>query len=175
MSYSDPFGLCPIEKPLCNWIKATLMAAGTDIGFILGGGGGLLTGPGAIVASPVGAIAGASAGAGIGLAAGELVDRVFFSENAEGGHSSGSGGGGDAAQQARDWLSNTNRTNPGLNRDLSKWFKDGGKLPGSISREYLENYLTAARDAIARGIDKLGVQAQRVEQIQRALADMEPR
>jgi hypothetical protein len=48
-------------------------------------------------------------------------------------------------------------------------------LPGSISREYLENYLTAARDAIARGIDKLGVQAQRVEQIQRALADMEPR
>ncbi|MFL5616045.1 MAG: RHS repeat-associated core domain-containing protein [Gemmatimonadaceae bacterium] len=174
VSYSDPFGLCPIEKPLCNWIKATLMAAGTDIGFLLGGGSGLLTGPGAVVASPVGAMAGATVGAGIGLAAGELTDRVFFSEKEGGGHSPGSSGGGDAAQQAKDWLANTNRSNPGLNRDLSKWFNDGGKLPGSISREYLQNYLTAARDAIARGIDKSGIQALRVEQIQQALANMEP-
>lgn len=89
VNFSDPFGLCPIEKPLCHWIKAALIAAGTDLGAMLGGGAGLLTGPGAVVASPAGAIGGAALGAGAGLAAGELVESKFFSNQGEG---AGSGG-----------------------------------------------------------------------------------
>ena len=81
VNYSDPFGLCPIEKPLCHWIKVTLIAAGTDLGGIAGGGAGLLAGPAALVASPAGAFAGMAAGAAIGAAAGELIDNVFFSKS----------------------------------------------------------------------------------------------
>jgi hypothetical protein len=83
VSYSDPFGLCPIERPLCQWIKVALIAAGTDIGAVAGGGGGLLGGPAALVTAPAGAYAGAAAGATIGAALGQLVDNVFFSEKSD--------------------------------------------------------------------------------------------
>ncbi len=81
VNFSDPFGLCPDDKPLCHWIKATLIAAGTDIGFVAGGGAGLFTGPGALLASPAGALAGAGAGATAGAIVGEIVDNAFFSKS----------------------------------------------------------------------------------------------
>jgi RHS repeat-associated protein len=81
VNLADPFGLCPIDKPLCNWIEVILTAAGTDIGFIAGGGAGLLAGPAAIAASPAGAFAGAAAGAGIGLTAGKALTSWLFSES----------------------------------------------------------------------------------------------
>jgi RHS repeat-associated protein len=79
VNFSDPFGLCPPAKPLCDWIRAALILAGTDIGGIAGGGSGLFTGPAAVVASPAGAYAGMAAGATIGGAVGEIVDQLFFS------------------------------------------------------------------------------------------------
>ena len=82
---SDPFGLCPIEKPLCSWLKATLVLAGTDIGMIAGGGAGLLGlagGPAAAATVPAGAAVGGAVGATLGAIAGELLENVFFSRNA---------------------------------------------------------------------------------------------
>ena len=168
VNYSDPFGLCPQNKPLCHWIEATSMFIGSVGGFVGGGGGGALvalaTGGVGIPAVPAGAWAGAGVGAAGGLAVGKTITNTLFSESA--------GGGGDPAQAARDWLGETNRANPGLNRTIAKWFKEGGELPGSITREYLENYLTAARDAIARNVDRVGVQAERVKMIEEALRNM---
>lgn len=88
---SDPFGLCPIDKPLCQWLKATLVLAGTDIGMIAGGGAGLagLAGGPAVAATvPAGAIAGAAIGATVGAALGGVVDVMF----SEGSSQSGIGG-----------------------------------------------------------------------------------
>lgn len=103
VNFSDPLGLCPPDKPLCQWITAGLMAAGTDIGGILGGGAGLLAGPGAVVTSPAGAIAGMALGAGAGLAAGKLIDHLFFSEaeRARSGESEQPGGAKSAAEYDR--------------------------------------------------------------------------
>jgi hypothetical protein len=73
--------LCPDGKPVCEWLKAALMAAGTDIGFVAGGGAGLVSGPGAVAASPALAVAGAGVGSAVGALAGALVDRLFFSSS----------------------------------------------------------------------------------------------
>jgi hypothetical protein len=74
---------CVTSKPICQWIKVALNAAGTDVGIVAGGGGGLLGGPVAFVTAPAGAYAGAAAGATIGAAVGQLVDNVFFSEKSD--------------------------------------------------------------------------------------------
>ncbi len=89
-NFSDPFGLCPLDKPLCHWIKAALIAAGTDVGFVAGGGAGLAAGPAAVAASPAMAAAGAAVGGILGAVAGDVVDNVFFSRRSDGG-SSGTG------------------------------------------------------------------------------------
>jgi RHS repeat-associated protein len=102
VNYSDPFGLCPPEKPLCQWIEAISMAAGADLGAMFGGGAGLLAGPGALVATPAGAIAGAAAGAGAGLAVGKAITNVLFSESA--GSSSGEASSGDQTRGLRKQL-----------------------------------------------------------------------
>jgi RHS repeat-associated protein len=81
LTFTDPFGLCPDGKPVCEWLKAALMAAGTDIGFVAGGGAGLVSGPGAVAASPALAVAGAGVGSAVGALAGALVDRLFFSSS----------------------------------------------------------------------------------------------
>ncbi|HJP59598.1 MAG TPA: RHS repeat-associated core domain-containing protein, partial [Gemmatimonadaceae bacterium] len=88
VNFSDPLGLCPEDRPLCDWIKAMLILAGSDIGGIAGGGAGLFAGPAAVAAAPAGAYAGMAAGATIGGAAGELVDRLFFSRGGRGGKGS---------------------------------------------------------------------------------------
>jgi RHS repeat-associated protein len=175
INYSDPFGLCPHDlQPgtrdaiLCSWIEATLVAAGTDIGASIGGGAGLLTGPGAVVASPAGALVGAGVGATLGLAAGGKLTDWLFSKKS-GGASEGPRGSADEGAGARAWLKKTNDANPGLNRIVAKWFKEGGELPKEISREYLERYRAAAQDAIDRGIDTQGVQAQRIQRIDQVL------
>ena len=82
-NFSDPFGLCPLDKPLCHWIKAALIAAGTDVGFVAGGGAGLAAGPAAVAASPAMAAAGAAVGAAAGVAVGGLVDQVFFAKKSD--------------------------------------------------------------------------------------------
>jgi len=92
VNFSDPFGLCPKDKPLCHWIEATSMAVGSAGGFVAGGGGPALTGVG-VVASPFMAVAGAATGAGIGLAFGKAITGALFLDDAGG--SSGSGGSED--------------------------------------------------------------------------------
>jgi len=96
VSYSDPFGLCPIDKPLCQWLKVALIAAGTDVGGVAGGGAGFLTGPAAFATVPAGAMVGMAVGATAGAALGELIDRVFFSNNQN--SSSAAGGGNNRIQ-----------------------------------------------------------------------------
>lgn len=90
VNFSDPFGLCPVDKPLCQWMLAASVAAGADLGGMFGGGAGLLTGPGAVVATPAGAMAGAALGGGAGLAVGKLLTDRLFSESSS--DASGSGG-----------------------------------------------------------------------------------
>ena len=92
------------------------MFVGSVGGHIGGGGGGALvavaTGGVGIPAVPAGAWAGAGVGAAGGLAVGKAITNTLFNESA--------GGGGDPAQAARDWLGETNRANPGLNRTVAK-------------------------------------------------------
>lgn len=45
-------------------------------------------------------------------------------------------------------------------------------VPEGLTVEALQNYATVARDAIARGADKAGVQAARLGLVQRALDAM---
>jgi RHS repeat-associated protein len=133
VNFSDPFGLCPPEKPLCQWIKAILIAAGTDLGGIAGGGSGLLTGPGAVVATPAGAIAGMSAGASIGAAAGEAIDQVFFSKSDRGGKGSEFRGGKqsqrdpDHARLMREFNPNREQRTR-IHEEIAKQKKGGGDL-----------------------------------------------
>lgn len=92
VNYSDPFGLCPaglsaVRGFFCNLIEATSIAAGTDIGGVLGGGAGLFTGPGAVVATPAGAYVGAAAGAGVGALTGRAITNILFADDAAGGRS----------------------------------------------------------------------------------------
>jgi hypothetical protein len=101
VTYSDPFGLCPVEKPLCQWIKVALIAAGTDIGGIAGGGAGLFGGPAAVATVPAGAYAGMAIGGAIGAAAGEFIDRAFFSGGPRGTRH-GEGRMGDPSRLNRD-------------------------------------------------------------------------
>jgi RHS repeat-associated protein len=82
-TYRDPFGLCPVDKPVCHWLKAVLIAAGTDIGFTAGGGAGLVAGPAAVAVSPALAAGGAAIGAAAGAAAGELAEQVFFAKKGD--------------------------------------------------------------------------------------------
>jgi RHS repeat-associated protein len=110
VSYSDPFGLCPAnvqpgsrEAILCAWIEAGLMAAGTDLGFILGGGGGLLAGPGAIVTSPAGAMLGAAGGGTLGLAAGKGITNWLFSKSESSSGNSSSSSIGDEISNGHAW------------------------------------------------------------------------
>jgi RHS repeat-associated protein len=82
---SDPFGLCPPNRPLCHWIEATSALVGSVAGFIGGGGGGTLfaiaTGGVGIPAVPAGAYAGAGLGGAAGLAAGKLLTAHLFSSS----------------------------------------------------------------------------------------------
>jgi RHS repeat-associated protein len=108
VNYSDPLGLCPIDKPLCNWIEATSIAIGSIGGFVGGGGAAVLTGVG-VVASPVTAIQGAALGAAAGLVVGKAVTGALFNESADG----ASGGGGEDGAQDK-------RLSPGEIRKLQK-------------------------------------------------------
>ena len=90
VSFADPFGLCPPNKPICHWIEATSMAIGSVGGFVGGGGGGAflaaVTGGVATPAIPAGAWAGAGMGAAGGLAVGKAVTGMLFSEANGGGN-----------------------------------------------------------------------------------------
>ena len=108
INYSDPFGLCPIDKPLCSWIEATSTFLGSLAGFTLGGGGGILvtvgTGGVGVPAVPAGAYAGAATGATTGFALGKALTKVMFRE----GSGSGSSGGADRPQIQRGETANVN-------------------------------------------------------------------
>ncbi len=73
VNFRDSLGLSPAGDFVRNSWTAGLMGAGAILGFIGGGGSGLLTGPGAVVASPAGAIAGAGVGAAAGAAVGHFI------------------------------------------------------------------------------------------------------
>ena len=144
MNFADPFGLCPEDKPLCQWMKAALMAAGTDIGGMLGGGGGLLAGPGAVVASPALAVSGMAVGATAGLAAGNWVDNAFFSK---GGRDSDGGGfrGGKQSQRDPDHerlmkeFDPDRRQQTRIHEEIAKQRKGPGKLdPDDLRQIFID-------------------------------------
>lgn len=93
LTYTDPFGLCPIPADDCP--AGTFTAVGTVLGAIaggLGGGGfGLAGGPAAAVTAAVGAAEGAAFGARVGAAldAGLILmrGRLQPDPNARGPHS----------------------------------------------------------------------------------------
>jgi RHS repeat-associated protein len=170
ISYSDPFGLqgCRNGDYLCLLHRAGQQILGGLTGLIAGGGTGLIGSAacGEVCAPavvPVTALAGAVTGV---AAAGAAFDNNSLAS--EGANSQSSGG---ETEEAKKWLTDENNANPGLNRAAAKWFAEGGDLPEGLSHEYLQRYRTVARDAIARGIDTLGKQAQRVDQINKLLGN----
>jgi RHS repeat-associated protein len=68
--YKDPLGLT--ENPFYYGCVATYTTLGSGVGFVAGGGLGLLTGPAAVVASPLGIAAGTAIGGAIGGGIGSL-------------------------------------------------------------------------------------------------------
>lgn len=80
VSFSDPFGLCE-PHPQCDALVSAFQLIGTGIGFILGGGSGLLeAGVSGGALAPVAVAqtaASTTAGAAVGRAFGELVSRVL--------------------------------------------------------------------------------------------------
>lgn len=71
LNLNDPFGLQ--SNPFYAGCVAGYTTLGAVVGFYGGGGLGLLTGPGAVVASPVGVAVGTAAGGAIGAGVGTLV------------------------------------------------------------------------------------------------------
>jgi RHS repeat-associated protein len=89
---ADPYGL---DVDWGTVVRSTWTTCGSIFGglggFMAGGGSGLLTGPGAVVASPAAACAGATCGAGLGGAAGYAIGNYIANSLGLG----GSGWGGD--------------------------------------------------------------------------------
>jgi len=83
VNFSDPMGLCPPDSVACQWFEAGMMGLGGLVGLVAGGGGGLLTGPGAIVASPFAAVSGMAIGSAAGLSVGKAISNALFSGNAQ--------------------------------------------------------------------------------------------
>jgi RHS repeat-associated protein len=68
--YKDPLGL--ISNPYYNFCVGGWTTAGSVIGFVSGGGLGLLTGPAAVITSPLGVVAGTAVGGAVGAGIGSL-------------------------------------------------------------------------------------------------------
>jgi len=83
VTYSDPFGLCPIPADDCppGYFTALGMLVGGALGGFGGGVGGFLTGPGGVVVAPALSTAGAIKGATIGAALGGLLDGIVYSKS----------------------------------------------------------------------------------------------
>ena len=81
ITYRDPFGLCVDPTNFnCQMFEAGMTGLGMFIGGALGAGTGLLTGPGAVVASPAGAAIGSGLGGVAGFAVGRALSNVLFSQ-----------------------------------------------------------------------------------------------
>ncbi len=161
VNFSDPFGLmacppdcgpgmraapflgagCPAIADHCavDMSRAGPMASGAVVG-ALGGAVVLAGAQGAMVAAPFAARIGAIVGAG---------SRISPQQR----------------EQAISRLKTAEHAIEGLNRSMSTWFSEGGNLPQGVTTETLQQYRTLAQWTVQQGLDKLGVQAQRIQQI----------
>jgi len=171
VNYSDPFGLCvPPVTPLCLVAYGILIGStvfvGTRVAYNAAAGLPLAENAQSDLAR--GAIAGG--GVGVGAAATTTVEATTI---ATAGRVAGSATGAAGALGSRaEAIANLRNLGPETVGMLREFFKTG-ELPQGLTPEALQAYRAVAEHAVSAGIDKLGVQAQRIQMIDDALQRMQ--
>jgi len=148
---TDPWGLLTQgerQAIIRNWTTAGA-AAGAMLGFLGGGGAGLLTGPGAPAAVPAGAYAGAAGGAAVGGATGASIGSIIANLM------SGQGGGDFEKMRQGD--------NTSKKKEFDDAIKEIEKTTGKLSksqRRRLHDAITKQRlgfwDIVEEGLNMFG-------------------
>lgn len=168
VNFSDPFGLCPICPALI------LVAKGMALGAAVFGG--TRVAYNAATDRPLGdgvqgdVARGALVGGGVGVGGAALTTTTALTTTARvAGPAAGAAGALGSRAEAIANLRNLGPETVGMLRDFFK----SGQLPQGLTPEALQTYRNVADHAVRAGVDKLGVQAQRIQMIDDALKKMQ--
>jgi hypothetical protein len=138
VNYSDPFGLCPRPDDLaCELFEAGMTLLGGTLGFVAGGGLGLLeiaaTGGLATPAAVATAATGTALGAAAGKAAGQALSNLFFAEN------SSESAEGSSAPRYKTPASG--RSGAEAARDVPSWARGNRPMVGENGKQFAKRLL----------------------------------
>ncbi len=145
LNWYDPWGLFTAVQRrtiISSW-RNTGAAAGAILGFLLGGGGGALTGPGAVAAVPALAYAGAGVGAISGGIAGEviatwLLDVIDNGNDSDNGEETPCDNNDDLKDIKPDWVKDKNT--------FMNWLKNLERDRPELTKSQIDAIVRQSRD-----------------------------